>query len=57
MFAAAGCGGLTFGGPQHASLVASTMDGSLLLLTPGGQDPSQADPASLQVGAATVLML
>jgi hypothetical protein len=50
---------VAFGGPQHASLVASTMDGSLLLLTPGSQvqDPSQAHPASLQVCAQSAALM
>jgi hypothetical protein len=46
----AGCGAVAYGGSSHAGLVVSTMDGSLLLLSPGSQfDPTQPDPAGLQV--------
>lgn len=46
----AGCAGLTFGGQQYTDLVVSTMDGSLLLVSPSSSfDPLQPDPAGLQV--------
>lgn len=44
-----GCRGLAFGGPLHRDLLASTLDGSLLLLTHGRGSQPLAAPSELQV--------